>query len=213
MFYLNHKAMNKKLILCLVSLLTVSVCFAQDYDYIWRNRYVNFGYANSTMHQDQGPDLKTYGGASFTIGRTYYLHSSIWGFFRFGIDATWLDLNYTSYRIKHITDYATNKYKYHQGEISVQIGPSLTIRPFGDLNIHGFFRYAPAYSVLYADNTLYGGYATFFVGGGSISYGAIGLGFESRFGTSDYNDILIGDAAATGKLGHKGWRAYLTFRF
>lgn len=204
----------KKLILLLASFLTVSVCFAQDYDYIWRNRYVNFGYANSTMHQGEAPDLKTYGGASFTVGRTYYLHSSIWGFFRFGIDVTWLDVNYASYRIKHIVSpWVTEEYKYHQGELSVQIGPSLTIRPFGELNIHGFFRYAPAYSVLYADSTLHGGYGTFFVGGGSISYGAIGLGFESRFGTSEYDDILIGEAATCGEIGYKGWRAYLTFRF
>lgn len=42
------------------------------------------------------PDLKSNYGASFTTGRTFYLHKPIGGFLRFGIDVTWFDLNYTN---------------------------------------------------------------------------------------------------------------------
>lgn len=206
----------KKITLLLVTILVTTVCFAQRDDDRWRKRYINLGFINTAMSQDEMTDLKSNYGASFTVGRTFYLHRPIGSFLRFGIDATWLDLNYTNYKIKHITYWDTESYQYHQGEISMHIGPSVTVRPVGKLNIHGYFRYAPSLSALYADDTFYGNYATFFVGGASISYGVIGLGIETRFGDCKYKEYDFGDKegnTSIGKVLHNGWKAYLTFRF
>lgn len=216
LLYLNINSMKRKITLLLISILTVTVCFAQSDDDRWRKKYINLGFINTTMSQDEQPDLKSNYGASFTVGRTFYLHRPIGGFLRFGIDATWFDLNYTNYKIKHITYWETDNYQYHQGEVSMHIGPSITIRPIGKLNIHGYFRYAPSLSALYADDTFYGNYATFFVGGASISYGVIGLGIETRFGNCKYKEFGADSdepSSSISKTKHNGWKAYLTFRF
>lgn len=214
--YLNINSM-KKITLLLISILTVSVCSAQSDDDGWRKKYTNLGFINTTMSQDGMPDLKSNYGASFTTGRTFYLHQPIGGFLRFGIDATWFDLNYTNYKIKHITSWETNNYQYHQGEVSMHIGPSITFMPNGSLNLHGYFRYAPSFSALYADETFYGNYAKFFVGGASISYGVIGLGLETRYGDCEYKvfgaDSGENESSSIKKIKYNGWKAYLTFRF
>lgn len=81
--------MKRKITLLLISLLTISVCFAQNDEYKWRKKYVNLGFINTTMSQDGKSDLRSNYGASFTVGRTYFLHKKpIAGVFRFGIDAT-----------------------------------------------------------------------------------------------------------------------------
>ena len=207
----------KRITLLLISILTISGCFAQSDNDRWRKKYINLGFVNATMSQNVMPDLKSNYGASFTIGRTFYLHKPIGGILRFGIDATWFDLNYTNYKIKHITNLGTDRYQYHQGELSMQIGPSVTIRPIENLNIHGYFRYAPSFSALCADDAYYGNYATFFVGGASISYSVIGLGFEARFGNCDYKGFKVdgddGISSLINKAKYNGWKAYLTFRF
>jgi hypothetical protein len=77
------------------------------------------------------PALKSNFSGSLSVGRTFYLHRPIGKFLRFGIDATWFDLNYTNYKIKHITHSETNNYQYHQGELAVQVGPSITLKPVG----------------------------------------------------------------------------------
>ena len=42
--YLNINSMKRKITLLLISILTVSVCFAQNDDDRWRKKYSNFGY-------------------------------------------------------------------------------------------------------------------------------------------------------------------------
>lgn len=185
-------------------------------DYKWRKNYINLGYVNTTMKQDGSLDLNSNFGATFSIGRTFFLHKRpIGGVLRFGIDATWFDINYTNYKIKNITNEDTKNNEYQQGEISMNVGPSITIKTVGKLTVHGYFRYAPSFSGLYNNDTFYGNYATFYVGGASISYCAIGLGVESRFGDCKYKEIGSSneEVAINNKTKYNGWRAYLTFRF
>lgn len=66
----------------------------------------------------------------------------------------------------------------------MHIGPSMTINLVGKLNIHGYFRFDPSFSVLHFME-----YAIFFVGGASVSYGTIGWGIESRSGNSKYKEF------------------------
>lgn len=182
-----------------------------------RKKYINLSFTNMKLTQDGFPKLESNYGAAFTVGRTFYFHKkTIAGILRFGIDATWFDINYTNYKIKHITYWDTENYEYHQADISMHIGPSITITPIGKLNIHGYFRYAPTFSGLYMDDTFNGNYASFFIGGASVSYGVIGLGIESRFSDCDYKEIGSDNKdEISNKLKTKlsGWRTYLTFRF
>lgn len=202
----------------LILLFLSSFCVYGQFDNgYWKKKYLNIGFSNTTLKQDETPDLKSNYGASLNVGKTFYLHKKpIGNILKFGIDATWFDLTYTNYDIKHITYWETDEYQYHQGEFSMHIGPSVTINPVGKMLIHGYFRYAPTFSALYADDVVYGNYATFFVAGASLSYGAIGLGFENRFGDSKYKEIWSNnDRESETKIfpQYNGWRAFITFKF
>ena len=67
----------------------------------------------------------------------------------------------------------------------MQVGPSITVNPTGALNIQGYFKFAPSFSGIYDNDKFNGNYASFFVGGGVISYGMIGIGIESRLATAN----------------------------
>lgn len=240
--------MKKTLLLLLSCFLSASLgCIAQDYSTYEedtsvkslrptpRRKYINLSYTSSTLKQNGG-ELKSEYGAAFTLGRTFFLHKRpIGGVLRFGLDATWLDLNFTNYKSAYLPespDY-DDDYGYHysrgpetidlyDAEISMHIGPSININPVGKLNISTYFRYAPTFSCIYdGQDYLIGNYASFFVGGASISYGAIGVGVEARIGDAKYK-ALRGEAysieeaygiSLSDKIKHSGFRAYITFRF
>lgn len=225
--------MNRIKLSILLSFLSLFIGFAQeDYEYesaeVYeyhakddkndkpRKKYRNIGFINTTMSQDNMPELKSNYGASFAVGRTFFLHKKpIGDFLRFGIDATWFDINYTNYKIKHITYWETYRYEYHQGDLSVHIGPSITITPTKKLYIHGYFRYAPTLSGLYMDESLYVGGKAYCVYGGSISYGTLGIGFENRYRDCEYGEIDLENKEFTPFFNSvfEGWKVYLTFRF
>lgn len=193
----------KNFLLSVFVLLTATVCLAQNDHYGWRTSYNNFGHLKSTLSLEGMHDLKSSFGFSYTTGKTYYLHAPIAGIMRFGIDVTWFDLNYAKYKVRQITHMYYDTFKYYQGDVSVHIGPSVSLQ-LGWLNIHGYIRYAPTYSVLYTSTSLYSNYATYFIGGASISLGGIGLGVESRMGERYYDP--------TSSI-NNGRKVYLTFRF
>lgn len=204
----------KKIIL-LAALIVSSICsYAQETDKEWRKKFINLSFTNATMSQDNVQDLKSNYGAAFIVGRTFYLHKPIGNMLRFGIDATWFDINYTNYDIEHITFWETNKYQYHQGEVSMHVGPSITFEPIKKFTVHAYFQYAPTFAAIYTgDNeTFYGNYASLWVAGGSISYGVIGLGIESRFGKTNYKPLGSSNSKNINSS-LSGFRAFLTFKF
>lgn len=204
----------KKIIL-LAALIVSSVCsYAQETDKEWRKKFINLSFTNATMSQDNVQDLKSNYGLAFTVGRTYFLHKPIGDMLRFGIDATWFDINYANYDIKHITYRDTEKYQFHQAEVSMQVGPSITFEPIKKLSVHAYFKYAPTFAALYTgDNkTFYGNYASLWVAGGNVSYGVIGLGIESRFGKTNYKPFGSSEYENINSS-LSGYRAYLTFKF
>ena len=87
----------------------------------------------------------------------------------------------------------------------MQVGPSVTVNPVGKLNVNAYFRFAPSFSALYDDDTLLGNYASYFVTGGGISYGVIGLGS----GDSEEDE----QEPEPGKSKFNRMRVYLSFRF
>lgn len=205
--------------------------------------FVNQKFTAADNILEGGYTLKSNYGAAITVGRTFSLHKTpIVNMIRFGIDATWFDLNFTNYRLLYrsengsFTDYNDDYYgveediqNFYQGEIAMQVGPSVSVNPISKLNVHAYFRYAPGYSVLYNGDGIYGGFASFFVGGASVSYGVIGLGIESRFGSCKYKEFGgmsegdndyedegdMGEVTSTSsslKSKFSGFRCYISFR-
>lgn len=210
----------KKISLLMFMLFTCMTAFSQDEeskpDKV-RSNYFNIGYAESKLNQDGFDQLKCDWGASLTFGKTFYLHKKpILNFIRFGIDATWFDLNYANFKF----DFTDGKEHFHNAEAAMQVGPSVTFTPVKGLNICGYFRYAPTFSAIYstANNNYNLGYATRFVGGASLSYKFFGIGIESRFGNNKiepFSAFFAEDDLDVDKIKTKltGFRVYLTFRY
>jgi hypothetical protein len=210
--------MNKKLCVLLLLLLPSLLAIAQESKK--RNRYVNFSYVSTKLSQDGAPDLNSKFGVALTRGHTYYLNKKpIANCIYFGIEATWIDLTYTNYKNDKLITDNSDKKDIHEGEVSMQVGPSITVNPTGALNIQGYFKFAPSFSGIYDNDKFNGNYASFFVGGGVISYGMIGIGIESRFGNSKYKTLYSknddNDNSTSGKIKttFSGLRAYLSIRF
>ena len=186
-----------------------------DTDKCWKKKYRNIGFVKSTMSQEGFPDLKSNYGANLTFGRTYYLHKTpVLNLIKFGIDATWFDLNYTNFDILYEEEGYSEKYQLHQAEVAMQVGPSITLMPFPKFNIHTYFRYAPSFSCNYVDEEFQGNYATFFVTGGTVSYKNFGLGMEARFGHTEFEPFLYyEDPIEKVKTKTKGFRAFITLKF
>lgn len=221
--------MKKLFILLFLSTMIASQVTAQKKEL--RKKYYNLGFSTQRMTtpEESSFELKSNYGAVFTYGRTYFVHKKkLFGMMRIGIDATWTDINYANYKLEYhlngqplVDDLLSTS--FHQLEVGVQAGPSVTITPLPKFNIHGYFRYAPTFSALYIGDSFEGGYAGYFVGGGAVYYGAIGLGLEARFGNSKYKPLGGGEDGedSEGNLSilrsqknkFSGMRVYLTFRF
>ena len=216
-----------------ILLLFYSICNAQEtgskmlypYDYDTEKdsysvrggkNYVNIGLVTSSIKPGNRSTIRNYNGTAFTIGRTFFLtgydYTSV---VRFGIDATWFDLNYTDYRIRHITEMGQNTYKTNQVDFALQAGPSVLINPIGKLCISCYSRLAPSYSLLQSNNKYQTRYVTFIVNGVSLSYGWIGLGIENRYGPNSntlYPNSTDGDLSLISSE-YVGWKSFILFRF
>ena len=216
-----------------------------------RAKYFNIAYANQslTWKEVDGTWNSTIG-AGLTIGKTYYLHKKpILGMIKFGIDWSYFDLGFAMYENKftfpenyydsgeggnyyepngngnaNYPDYEEDDDSddMYQGEIGMQIGPSITINPVSHLKISGYFRYAPCASILYVDSEVSCNYASFFVCGGAISYKAISIGVEGRWGSAKYKSLLDTEDVESNFTGggkeKQTWktgatRFYISFRY
>ena len=211
---------KKYLLLCLLSLLS-QVGYAQGYEskigvgdvYKQRDNYLHVGFTVSDMAQKDVQTLKNYAGFTASIGRTFSPYSFyVNDVCRFGIDATWLDFEYTSYKVEYHYPSTIVKDNYGQFDFGVQVGPSFIIEPTYGFRIHTYCRYAPTYSLFRMDNNNYGSLGHFLVAGASLSYNVIGVGVEGRWGACNYSDLYENGLLFTSeKANHRGVRAYLRF--
>lgn len=191
---------------------------------VWgHKKFLSIGYVNQTLSPNYGDDLKGSFGVSLVSGRTIYLHKKpLWNRVKFAIDLG-CDINYTKYK-----DYDEEYNGYyedeetpslisgmHQCDIGFVIGPSITVNPVGDLRVSAYFRFVPSYSMLIIDDEVNGSYVSFFTYGGEVSWKAIGIGVEGRFGNGKYGAIMSDDDVSDIKQKYSttSFRAYLCFRF
>lgn len=174
----------KKTLLVILAVLCGLSAMAQDEKTIKtrRPKYVNLGYVlQQDVTLETGEVLKPEFGATLNRGRTYYLHKRpIAKFLSFGIDATWIDLNYAMYKPHKFMTY--DETSLHQAEIAMQVGPSITLTPAKRLQLHLYGRFAPTFALRYVDKKVGGNYASMFVAGGNLSFGFFGVGVEYRKG-------------------------------
>lgn len=192
----------KKLLVFCVAIGFCVAAHAQD-------RYTYVGFQNTEMRQADFPALKSNFGLFFTMGETYH----IWGdVLRLGLDCTWLDVNYSNYKINHKVVFSSSEYNFHQGEVSVQVGPSLTLTPVYNFSLNAYARYAPAISLLYDNEYVYGNYATLLIAGGSLTFGSLGFGAEYRRGYCDYKNFSMSSLPKK-MVDLSGWRFYVSCVF
>lgn len=186
---------------------------------IWKKRakYFNIGYVSQTSKPiDPGFEYRSNLGVSLVWGKTFYLHKKpLARMIKFGIDFSWMDINYAKY-----TDWqSTNDWLpeddptagdasdiylegdtggklnlgAHQLEYGLQVGPSVTINPVDHLKISAYFRIVPSASVVVLDDNVNANYATFFVTGGAVSWRVISLGVEGRWGRANYRNFSLSE--------------------
>ena len=209
---------------------------------IWKDRakYFNIGYVKQTLTDKTfGGDITSDFGVSLSNGKTYYLHKKpIAGMIKFGLDWTWMDINYAKSTLWMLDEDSgsLSKSAMHQAEIGMQFGPSVTINPVHHLKVSGYFRVTPSYSGLYMDETFHHHYVTMLNAGCAMAWKVISLGVEWRWGSAKYNgltfdgldldedsfgeednpsmgDVMDQMSAPKRKLKTSSMRIYLSFRF
>lgn len=214
--------MKRGLLLLFVSLFTVSALYAGDTD-VLRRKYSQLSIGRNTIKYDDWK-LKSDIALNYTNGRTFYLHEDeIIDMIRFGIDGTFTDFTYAHYTRTLPLEGKKRDYKFNQFDYALNVGPSAHINPIDDVYVHTYFRYAPAYSLLFGDKQVYGNYATYFLTGFSVSYNFISLGFEGRWGNCLYNNYISAkrldklkpnpENVLTERVKHRGWRFYVSLMF
>lgn len=178
-------------------------------DAVWnkRKKFFSIGYMNQTLtHKDiAGLKWKSSFGISMATGRTYYLHKKpLFNMLKFGLDATWFDISYAKYsqpegwEEPNIPEYSDEDdddmdLGMHQVEMGMHVGPSITINPVDFLKVSGYFHFVPSASIVILNDEANVSYVSNFAVGGSISYKAISIGIEHRWGAAKYSSFSVDD--------------------
>lgn len=217
---------------------------AQDADrdrVVWKDRakYFNIGYASQKLSRVDAPtaygdaaELKSDFGVALVWGRTYYLHKKpLARMIKFGIDFSWMDINYAKYSIEDHASSGSGSWTdeelnlgAHQIEYGLQVGPSVTINPVSHLKVNAYFRYVPSASLMVLEDEVNANFASFFTAGGAVAFKVISVGVEGRWGRANYknfaltenlDDAMDGSVIETSKSKWKtgGVRVYVSFRF
>lgn len=221
-----------------------SVKDAERNEAVWKNRakYFNIGFSSQKLSPVDAPaaygdaaELKSDLGVALVWGRTYYLHKKpLARMIKFGIDFSWMDINYAKYSLPEYAEGGTSGWagesgdelslSAHQLEYGMQVGPSVTINPVDHLKAGVYFRYVPSASLMVLEDEVNANFASFFTAGGAVSYKLISIGVEGRWGRANYKnfaladeleDAMDGDVIQTSKSKWKtgGVRVYVSFRF
>lgn len=192
---------------------------------VWgRKKFFSIGYANQTLSPKYGNDMEGDFGISLISGRTISLHKKpLWNMLKFGIDYG-VDINYVKYK-----DYGEEYNNYyededmpelisgmHQCDLGFVIGANATVNPVGALKVSAYFRFIPTYSMLILDSDMNSSYVSFFTYGGEVSWKAIGIGVEGRFGSGKYGSLIAGeeyDDNIKEKFKTTSLRAYICLHF
>lgn len=148
----------KRFVLSMGMLLLSAVMFfsSAQKTYSIPDKYVNLNYSSQDLTMSDLDKANGNMGGGLTIGHTFYIMKDkpVANMIRFGIDATWFDLNYAGYKMDYwsLEDDEMIEEKIHQLEIGMQVGPSVTVSPIEGLNINAYFRFAPSFQGSFSRN-------------------------------------------------------------
>lgn len=178
-------------------------------------KYLQIGFLKNSMKTDGTQSLKTNLGVTASFGQTYLVDDQIrkWNL---GIDATWVDVDFTNYKLEYRTAVGTYDETYSQLEVGMQVGPSLVVLPSDLWNIHMYVRYQPCFSGLFMEEGNYGNFANFIVAGASCTRKGLGLGVEYRYGKCAYKHFGSDDeerVPTSIDYSHSGFKFFAVYKF
>lgn len=163
------------------------------------------GLQQYTLKDFATKDIKSNFGGFVSYGNTYLLNSSP-STLNLGLDIVFAEAGYNNYQLK----YRNKTDSYHQIELGAQAGLSLVL-VFGDTSYGKLYaRYAPRYSMLYANEKWYKSYGNYIVGGSSFHISRFGLGGELCYGSCYY---LKEDNEDAPKNSNIGLRFFVSYNF
>lgn len=199
---------------------------SQSIDDVFRkNRsYINIGYINQKMQATEYPDYNwnSSWGVGVSWGRTFYLHKHPIKNMKFGIDATFINIRGAKYKPMSLTgfkptinDEELDVQDDYQFDMGVEVGPSLTIIPTGNLKINVYGRFSPTYSFFLISEDSKGAFTPYITCGGAISYKVISLGVQGMWGRTKIAHpalLDISDWQERTKLKISAVEFYISFR-
>lgn len=186
---------------------------------VWgKGRFLRIGMANAQTQMEGSAVEKSKWSFFLTKGTTYWIPSKpIAGMIKFGIDATWFDLQVSKYdspfgtssegwtsTLPDVSD-SDDIFDLNIGRIAVGaglgIGPSVTVAPFSNmakglqpLRATLYVHYAPTFSAYLTDED--SGEASYafcnlMKFGGELHYRWIGVGIEGRWGSGKFEPLDV----------------------
>ena len=178
-----------------------------------RQKSFYIGYAmNHWKPKDVSAFSPNYG-ANLSINKTYFVHKNpIAGFLKFGVDATWMDITYINYTASPDWsdfigydpdfDYGNDNLDQpnlgsHQIDLALGVGLSATFAPFfrqdnslNQLKAKVYCHFLPSFSMMLIsepDDTRFNyAFVPYVTAGIQISWKAIGIFLEGRWGSGNY---------------------------
>ncbi len=196
--------MKKLFTLMLLAAFATVTASAED-GYIPPRKYFNIGYVQQDVQiqfDGEYQDVDGYEwGASLERGRTYFFNkkSPILGMVRIGLDWSYIDLQYASYKTP-IGD--GESFNSHFANIGMQVGPSVTVTPLKGLNIKVYGHYAPSFAAFGDEKfeNILGGYAGHLTAGIHASFKVLTLGVELRNCKAQLSEVKTDEGAIDGDL-------------
>lgn len=210
----------KKIILALIlALVGVASSYAET-DVWGKGRFTRIGYSWSQTAVEDNPVYDGKFGFFLVKGTTYHVHRNpIAKILKFGIDATWMDIQFSKYKSPTTSGNWTSEIDETIGaddedggdfnighmalSYSFEVGPSVSVAPFlllnnaalSHLKANLYFHYAPTFTAYLAsqdgDMEFAGAYVNNWTFGGNIVYRWIGIGIEGRWGSGKFKPVAF----------------------
>ncbi len=203
LYAMRHQTLFRRLLLAFITIVVPFSPILVKADSSPKNGYISFGYGSSTFVQSNDPDIKSDLFLMFNVGHSYHLHKKPVGkMMWFDVDATWLNIAYSSFKVEHIDWQSSHKWRYQIPYIGLQVGPAITITPFKKAQIHAYARYSPSLVCLIVNNSsddLTFAYGSLWNFGIEFNYRAIGIGLDYARGSSQLPELEFMSNSVYGK--------------
>lgn len=226
--------MKKIIFLLITVMMSATSLYSKSNDAFGSGRYTRLAYSWSQTAIENGSIYDGKYAFALVKGTTYRVHKNpIAKILKFGIDATWTDIQFAKYKDPSLTGTWTSEIDntlvtgdsssesnfnigYMALSYSLGVGPSVCVAPFLLLNnkllspLHAnlYFHYCPTVTAYMAsqdgDVEFSGAYCNMFNFGGNIVYKCIGIGIEGKWGSGKFKPIeFVSDGLGSDKYKRK----------